>query len=258
MKHSKRSSFSSFLVKGLIYILALMFLVPVILTGVKSIQSDQSITLSGYGELLLNCFPFYRMFWNSVIYAICITFGAILISVPAAFAFRFAKFPCKKILYVFYLIIMMMPFQVMVLPNYIGLRDMGLLNTRMAIILPLIFSPFGVVVLYQYMREIDSSMVEAARLETNSTISIIIHCILPQIKVCVAAAALFIFADTWNMVEQPMLYLDDDKLRTLSTFIQQADSYHAQVMFPAAVLFMFPVLLCYLMFHEELKQGLKL
>ena len=153
---------------------------------------------------------------------------------------------------------MMMPFQVMVLPNYIGLRDMGLLNTRMAIILPLLFSPFGVVVLYQYMREIDSSMVEAARLETNSTISMIIHCVLPQIKVCVAASALFVFADTWNMVEQPMLYLNDNNLRTLSTFIQQADSYHSQVMFPAAVLFMLPVFLCYLMFHEELKQGLKL
>ena len=258
MKQIKRSSLSGFLFKVLIYILALIFLIPVVLTVMKSIQSDNRITLAGYGELLLNCFPFYGLFWNSVIYAVCITFGTVIISIPAAFAFRFAQFRWKKILYVFYLILMMMPFQVMVLPNYIGLRDMGLLNTRMAIILPLIFSPFGVVVLYQYMREIDSSMVEAARLETNSTISIIIHCILPQIKVCVAAAALFVFADTWNMVEQPMLYLNDNNLRTLSTFIQQADSYHAQVMFPAAVLFMLPVFLCYLMFHEELKQGLKL
>ena len=101
MKQIKRSSFSSLLVKVLIYILALLFLIPVVLTIMKSIQSGARITLAGYGELLLNCFPFYRLFWNSVIYAVCITFGTVIISVPAAFAFRFAKFRFKKILYVF-------------------------------------------------------------------------------------------------------------------------------------------------------------
>ena len=153
---------------------------------------------------------------------------------------------------------MMMPIQVMILPNYIGLRDMGLLNTRLAIILPLIFSPFGVVVLNQYMREIDISVIEAARLETNSIITILLHCILPQVKVCIAAAALFIFADTWNMVEQPMLYTNEDRLRTLTTFIANADQYKPEVMFPASILFMLPVFFCYLIFHEELKEGLKL
>lgn len=257
MKHNKKTRIAHLLLNLLILMAAIVFMLPVILTVFESIKTDEGITFSGFQELFFNCFPFYRMFWNSVIYSVSITFGMLLVSIPAAFAFKFAQFRYKKVLYLLYLIIMMMPLQVMILPNYIGLRDMGLLNTRMAIILPLIFSPFGVVVLHQYMREIDSSIIEAARLETNSVIKILIHCILPQIKVCVGACSLFVFADMWNMVEQPMIYVNDNKLRTLATFVEQADLYNVEVLFPSAVMFMIPVFLCYLMFHEELKQGLK-
>lgn len=238
-------------------LLAVLFMLPVILTLVESFCYDQKLTLHGYQELFLNCFPFYKMFWNSVIYTFVITAGAIVISVFAAVGFLCSEFKGKRLLYVVYIILMMMPLQVMILPNYIGLRDMNLLNTRAAIILPLIFSPLGVVVIHQYMREIDRSMIEAGRLETNSILKIILHCIVPQIKVCIFAAALFLFADTWNIVEQPMLYLNDDQLRTLSAFIAQAQNYSGEVLLPASVLFMIPVLLCYLMYHEELENGLK-
>lgn len=258
MRKQTRLHIGSLLTKAVIYLLALNFLVPVLLTIAKSFQVDGKVSFEGYQELFFNCFPFYRLFWNSVIYSVSITLGALIVSVLAAFSFKFAKFPGKKLLYIIYIVIMMMPLQVMVLPNYIGLRDMGLLNTRMAIILPLIFSPFAVIVIHQYMREIDSSVVEAARLETNSVVSIITHCILPQIRVCVIAAALFVFADMWNIVEQPMLYLNQEELRTLSTFVEHADLYSPKVVFPASILFMIPVFLFYLLFHEELKEGLKL
>ncbi|NLJ96986.1 MAG: carbohydrate ABC transporter permease [Clostridiales bacterium] len=246
------------IIKAIVFLVALVFLVPVLLTILESFRNDGSISLTGYNQLFFNCFTFYRLFWNSVIYSALISVGAILISVPAAFAFKFARFKGKGILFVIYIILMMMPLQVMLLPNYIGLRDMGILYKPMAIILPLVFSPFAVVVTHQYMREIDSSIIESARLETNSAFKIILHCVVPQIKVCIAAVALFVYADMWNMVEQPMLYLDNDKLRTLSTFIVQADQYDASVMLPASVMFMVPVFLFYLLFHEELKQGLKL
>lgn len=258
MRSNKRGKLKDVVIKLFVCTLAIIFLVPVLLTVVQSFQVDSKISLDGYRELLFNCFPFYHMFWNSVLYTMSITIGIILISVPAAFAFKFAHFRGKNVLYVIYIILMMMPLQVMLLPNYIGLRDMELLNTRLAIILPMLFSPFGVVVIHQYMREIDTSMIEAARLETNSVIRIMFHCIIPQIKVCIAAAALFLFADAWNMVEQPLLYVNEDKLRTLSAFIAQAKNYTEGVMLPASVLFIIPVFLCYLMFHEELKEGLKL
>lgn len=236
----------------------IIFVIPVVLTVIGSFLLERRVTADGYKELFMNCFPFYRMFWNSVLYAVSITAGTILLSVPAAYAFKFAKFPGKSVLYVVYIILMMMPLQVMLLPNYIGLRDLKLLNTPYAIILPLLFSPLAVVILHQYMRECDVQMVEAARLETNSCLRIIWHCIVPQIKVCIFAVALLMFAEMWNLVEQPLLYLNEDKWRNLSLLFSESERYEAQVLLPAAVLFMVPVFLWYLLFHNELKKGLKL
>ena len=236
----------------------LLFLVPVILTVIGSFLLKGELSAQGYLILFRECFPFYRMFWNSVLYSVCITFGTIVIAIPAAYAFKYAQFRGKGIVYVIYIILMLMPLQVMVLPNYIGLRDMKLLNTPFAIILPLLFSPLAVVVLHQYLKECDVQIVEAARLETNSCIRIIWHCIVPQIKVCIFAVGLLVFSETWNLVEQPLLYLDEDKWRNLSLLFSEADRYQAEVLLPAAVLFMVPMLLWYLLFREELQKGLKL
>lgn len=242
----------------LLFFAGVVFLIPVVLTVAGSFLPGKRFTLEGYRELFFDCFPFYRMFWNSVLYAAGITAGTIVISVPAAYAFKFARFPGKKLLYVLYIILMMMPLQVMLLPNYIGLRDLKLLNTPYAILLPLLFSPLGVVILHQYMRECDVQMVEAARLETNSCLRIIWHCIVPQIRVCIFAVSLLIFAETWNLVEQPLLYLNEDKWRNLSLLFSETGRYEPEVLLPAAVLFMAPVFLWYLLFHNELKNGLKL
>lgn len=256
-KKGRRKKGSLFLVPVLVCIAGVVFLVPVVLTVVRSFYEDGTISLAGYRELFLNCFPFYKMFWNSVLYAGTITAGAVLVAVPAAFAFCFAKFPGKRLLYVLYIVLMMMPLQVMVLPNYIGLRDLGLLNTRAAVILPLIFSPLGVVVLRQYMDGTGGEAIEAARLETSSCLRILWYCVLPQLKVCICAVALFLFAESWNLLEQPLLYLNEDSKHNLSIFFSQTEKYEEEVLYPAAVLFMVPVCLWYLLYHRELKEGLK-
>ena len=66
------------------------------------------------------------------------------------------------------------------------------------------------------------------------------------------------FAETWNLVEQPLLYLDEDKWRNLSLLFSEADRYQAEAILPAAVLFVVPMLLWYLLFREELQKGLKM
>lgn len=155
-------------------VLALIFILPVVATAVMSFSSEGTPSLQGYADLLFDCFVFYPMFWNSVLYAAAITIAQLVVIIPCAFGFSQAKFKGKGALFVFYIILMMMPLQVTILPNYIGLRDMGLINTPWGIILPMIFSPFGVVVMRQYMKSIDNSVIEAARLETNSVFRILI------------------------------------------------------------------------------------
>lgn len=236
--------------------LAAVFLLPVAATVVLSFSVDGAASLQGWSDLLFDCFAFYPQFWNSVIYAAVITVVQLAVIIPCAFGFSQAKFRGKGALFVFYIILMMMPLQVTILPNYIGLRDMGLINTPFAIILPAVFSPFGVVVMNQYMKNIDSSVIEAARLETNSVVRIMLVSVVPQLRVCIFAVALFVFADCWNMLEQPMLFLKDTALQTVPVFISKAADYAGSVMFPAAVIFMIPVLLIYLFFSENLEKGL--
>ena len=80
--------------------------------------------------------------------------------------------------------------------------------------------------------------------------------VVPQLRVCIFAVALFVFADCWNMLEQPMLFLKDTTLQTVPVVISNAAEYAGSVMFPAAVIFMVPVLLIYLFFSENLEKGL--
>lgn len=238
--------------------LAVIFILPVLVTVILSFSVNGSFSVQGYMNLLFDCFVFYPMFWNSVLYASVITAVQLFIIIPCAFGFSQAKFKGKGVLFIFYIILMMMPLQVTILPNYIGLRDMNLIDTSWGIILPMIFSPFGVVVMHQYMKNIDNSVIEATRLETNSIFKILFISVIPQIRVCIFAVVLFVFADCWNMVEQPMLFLKDESLKTLSVFITNAQNYDGAVLFPAAVVFLIPVIILYLFFNENLEKGLTL
>lgn len=250
----------------LIPILAVLFILPIAVTISQSFYSDNSFHIDGYFNLFFNYFNFYPMFWNSILYATIITFFQLLIIIPCAFGLIHAKFKGKGILYVFYIMLMMMPLQVTVLPNYIGLRDLDLIDTRLGIILPMIFSPFGVIVMYQYMKNIDNSSLEAARLETSSIIRIMLRFVIPQLRVCIYAVTLFAFAESWNMVEQPMLFLKEDRLKNLTVFISHLMSSTGDatvsnlttVIFATSVIFMIPIFLLFMFFNSNLEEGLRL
>ncbi|NLC20071.1 MAG: carbohydrate ABC transporter permease [Clostridiales bacterium] len=254
----KRLTAGKLLTAAFILLLGLVFFYPVAASILRSFRVEGQIAIQSYMELFFDCFIFYPMFWNSVLYAGVITLLQLFVIIPCAFGFMYARFRGKNALYIFYIMLMMMPLQVTVLPNYIGLRDMGLLNTRTGIILPMIFAPFGVIVMHQYMKSIDNSIIEATRLDTSSMIRILWTAVVPQLRICIFAVALFVFAECWNMVEQPMLFLKDDRLKTLTIMISQTDTFSPAILSAAAVIFMIPVLLLYMFFNEHLEQGLTL
>ncbi len=240
-----------------IVLLAILFSFPLLLTIICSFTVDyEQFGFESYKELLFNCFSFYPVFWNSVFYTVIITIAQLLVIIPAAFAFYHLRTRIKNAVYLFYIVLMMMPLQVTLLPVYIGLRDMNLLDTRGAIILPMIFAPASVVILIQYMRNIDTSVMEAVRLESNSVVRIILTGVLPQIKPCLISVAILSMAETWNMLEQPMMFLKDEELMPLSVFINEASVYGNIILFPAAVISMVPMLLAYGYFNKSVKQGL--
>ncbi len=214
-------------------------------------------SFAGYRELLFSCFLFYPMFWNGLGYALAVSLAQMIILVPAAFGLYLWENRKKEILFFVFVVLMMMPLQVTLLPNYIGLRELGLLNTRAGIVLPLIFSPFEFVIIYQYMRGMEKESIEAARLETGSTGRILLHIVIPQAKYGIMAAFLFGFVETYNILEQPMLFLKEDSKRTLSVFAGQTETYSSEVLSAACVLYTIPVLFLFLKFQKSLREGLE-
>lgn len=257
--------------KILLLVLALLFLMPVLLTIVHSF-SEQSVNveefrlagllpsgfdITGYYDLLIEHSFLLRNFWNSVLYAGVITCFNILVSVPAAYAFSQARFRGKDVLFFFYVVLLMMPFQVTLLPNYIGLRDMKLLDTPFAIILPAVFTPFSVFLMTQYMKGVEQSFAEAALLETRSVAKIMFVVVVPQLRTCILAVFVFVFAEYWNMVEQPDIYLRQEALKPLSGLLAVGEGLTVAEVLAGSVIFMVPIVILYLYFHDSLETGLE-
>ena len=259
------------LVKSVFVLCALLFLLPIVLTvvhsfGVQSVDEGNfrltslvpsGFSLVGYYDLLIEHFYVLRNFWNSVFYAGSITCLNIAVSVPAAYAFSQARFKGKELLFFFYIMLMMMPLQVTLLPNYIGLRDMKLLDTPFAIVLPSVFAPFSVFLLTQYMKGLEQSYVEAAFLETKSVFRIMLQMIVPQLRTCILAVFVFVFAEYWNMVEQADIYLRRESLKPLSGLLAIGEGLTTSEVLAGSVIFMIPIVILYLYFHDSLEVGLE-
>lgn len=111
-------------------------------------------TLSPFVELLLDSPGFYVMFWNSCLQTGLVLAGQLLIALPGAWAFAHFCFPGKRALFLFYIILMMQPFQVTMVPSYLVLKRFHLLNTHLAVILPGIFSAFPVFIMTKFFASI--------------------------------------------------------------------------------------------------------
>lgn len=201
---------------------------------------------------------FLIMFWNSMILVIPIAVGEIAVSLMAAYAFAKINFKFRERLFYIYIVTMLMPFQVTLVPNYIIVNKLGLNNSYMSIILPGIFSAFGVFLLRQFMTYIPNEYIEAARMDGASHIGIFLNIVIPMSKAGVAALAILIFIDNWNMVEQPLIFLQDTNKYPLSVFFSYINRGEIGIAFAASTLFMAPMVLMFLYWEEYLIQGIQL
>jgi multiple sugar transport system permease protein len=197
------------------------------------------------------------MFWNSVIITVPIVVGQIIVSVLGAYAFAKLKFPFRDPLFFVYIIVMMMPFQVTLVPNFIILRQMKLLGSFAAIILPGIFSTFGVFLLKQFMAQVPDEYNEAAKIDGAGYFFTFLKIILPQCKGALASLAILVFIDNWNIVEQPLIFLEDEIKYPLSIFLSRINSSELGIAFACGILFMLPSLLVFLYGENYLVEGIQ-
>ena len=135
---------------------------------------------------------------------------------------------------------------------------MGLLNTVWAVILPMWFSPFYVFLLRQFMVGLPNELLEAAQMDGAGTIRGYIHIVLPVCRPVIGAAVALSFADCWNLVEQPLIYLTDSSQQPLSVMFNQINTDSADVAFAGAALYILPMLLVYLYFQDDILLGVQL
>lgn len=231
------------------FLLLACLLLPVVITVTKAAPAD-------YFTVLVEEFWFYPKFWFSLAVAAAIGAGAVIVAVLAAVGLKFGRVRhVKGILFVL-LLLMLMPLQTTLLPNYIGLRDLSLLDKPGALVLPMLASPFAIYLMYQYMDSVPYEGFEAARLETGSVFRILCSVILPQMRACIAAVFVFMFAEGFNMVEQPLYFVKKETLKPLSILAESLTSENSHLIFAVGILCMIPMLLLYGFYEEELAEGL--
>jgi len=266
-------------------VFALMFLLPTLLTVTNSFMTQSEITanygqvfdtgsggyisetinlkfipdkvsFSQYITVLLRSPDYLLKFWNSVILTLPIVLGQLAVASIAAYGFTRWRGKVSDTIFFSYVILMLMPYQVTLVPNYLVSEWLGVLNTRWAIILPGIFAPFSVFLLTKSMRRIPVALIEAAKLDGCNEWQIFTRVCMPQCRSALYSIAILVFIDYWNMVELPIVLLEDAASQPLSVYLSTINAGEIGIAFAIAVIYMVPGLLMFLYGEEFLVEGI--
>lgn len=283
----KKRYFSRGMLTVLAAVFAFLFLMPTVLTITNSFMTQSEIT-ANYGQVfqnatdgksyikdkinlkfipdkvsftqyftvLLKSPDFLYKFWNSVILVAPIVLAQLAVASVAAYGFTRWRGKIRDTIFFAYVILMLMPYQVTLVPNYLVSDFLGLLNTRWAIILPGAFAPFSVFLLTKSMRRIPASLIESAKLDGAGEWHIFWNICLPQCRSALYSIAILVFIDYWNMVEQPLILLPDASQQPLSVYLSQINAGEIGIAFAAAVIYMIPGLLLFLHGEAYLVEGI--
>ena len=220
--------------------------------------SPAQVSLRQYYTILIEEPQYLQLFCNSVMYAGAILLGQALVIPLTAYALSRFRFRGRDALFFLVLVLMVLPFQVTMAPSVMTLRALGLLNTPWAVILPMVFSPFYLFLIRQFMIGIPNEIVEAGQMDGAGTFRCFVHVMLPVCRPILCAAAALSFADSWNMVEQPLIYLTNQSMQPLSVMFNQINTDSTGVAFAGAALYLLPMLLIYIYFQDDILLGVQL
>lgn len=214
------------------------------------------VSFSQYITVLFKSPEYLLKFWNSVILVGPIVLFQLLVAAGASYGFTRYRGRIKEIIFFIYIILMLMPYQVTLVPNYLVADWLHVLDTNWAIWLPGIFSPFSVYLLTKYMRRIPASVMEAAQIDGAGEWQIFRRICMPLCKGAMCSIAILVFIDYWNMVEQPLILLADQEKHPLSVFLSKINSGEIGLAFAVATIYMVPPILVFLYGEDYLVEGI--
>lgn len=212
--------------------------------------------LEHYVRLLFFTPQFLTAFWNSFGLVTVILALQMALSVPAAWAFAVYRFRFSRFLFTVYIVLMLMPFQVTMLSQYIILNDLHVMNTHLALILPAAFSTFPVFLIYRGFRDIPRELLEAGRIDGAGEFGLFLRIGLPLSSGSILAAAVLGFLEYWNMIEQPLAFLQDQRLWPLSLYLPADAKGQEGIAFAASVIILIPAVFVFLLGRDYLEKGI--
>lgn len=280
---------SRFLVAPVLIFFCILFLLPLVVTFSNSFMSETEIlqnytakpdtfdladgiverfktfriipaqvTFAQYYEVLLRQPAFMILMANSLKIAVPVTLGSLVVSMLTAYGFTIWEWKYKEILFQIYIIVMLMPLQAVLVPNYIIAEMLHIEDSYLAIILPGIFSPFGVFLMRQGMKAVPVAYFEAARIDGGGNLYIFLHIIIPQLKSSAAALCMLIFIEYWNLVEQAVVFIDDYVREPLSVYLSRIAQGRMGLIFAASCIYMFLPLWFLVAGQKNLEKGIEL
>ncbi len=268
----RRIAASDWLLPLVLGVLALVFLAPFALMIVSAFKTQAEVlrtpptflplepTLNAFVTVLRDA-PYGLWYRNSMVVACAVTAAVLVTSSLAGYVFAKFEFPGKRALFLLVLSTMMIPFPVLLIPTYLIVDRLELLNTLWALIIPGMVSAFGIFLMRQFIAGIPNDLIEAARIDGASEWSIWARIIVPLVRPALAALGVFSFLASWNDYLWPLVAINETERSTVPLALAFFNTAHAQrydVIMAAATLAVVPVLVVFLIFQRQIVKALVL
>lgn len=202
--------------------------------------------------------PFAQYLKNSILVSLGITVGELVTTIFAAYAFAVLPFPGKKLLFTLLISTMMVPSEILIIPNYITLSDLGWIDSYKALILPWCASVFSIFLLRQRFENVNKGYRNAAIMDGCKDLSYLFRVLIPMSMPTIASITILKIIASWNSYMWPLIVTNSNELRTLplalSFFSTEAGtSYHILMAF--SLMIIAPILILYILMQKIIIQG---
>ncbi len=217
-------------------------------------------TLRGYERVLFES-PFFKWLGNSMFITTTNTIAVLISSTLVGFVFSRYDFRNKKVLFTMLLATMMVPAQATIIPSFILINEIGLFNTPWALIVPSLFSVFGIYLCKEFIDEVPRELFESANIDGANDLQVYIHIVLPQIRPAIGAIGIFTFLEHWNDYLRPLIYLNSTEKMTLPLAISFFSTQHStdlSATMAASALIMIPVTIVFILFQKQFVRGISM
>jgi len=268
----KKSRAVSILLTVILFLLAIAFLAPLLWMVSSSLKSSMQVFEQPFHWIadrfrfdnylavwMAEEIPFWRLFGNSLLIAVVGVSGQLLIGSLAAYAFAKIEFLGKNLIFMIFMVTMMIPVQTMIIPRYVLFSTLNIYNTLWCIILPHFFNITTIFLLRQFYMALPDELVDAARVDGAGHFRIWWQVMMPLTKNGMISAAILAFINCWNEYLNPLIFISNQKLYTVSLGIRWylhdiAQEYN--LMMAAAASAVFPIIVVYVLAQKYFEEGI--